>query len=104
MRTRLGDWAITLAAVGMRSCRRWATRMSSRSGRATVLALVAACLALGQAAVGGDAVEDLLFDLQLIPLDGQSPSAFTLEALDGARVSLADFRGKVVLLYFWATW
>ena len=29
---------------------------------------------------------------------------FTLEALDGKNVSLADFRGKAVLVNFWATW
>jgi len=29
---------------------------------------------------------------------------FTLEGLDGTKVSLSSFRGKVVLLSFWATW
>ncbi len=29
---------------------------------------------------------------------------FTLESLDGKNMSLADFRGKAVLLNFWATW
>src|SRR5690348_552012 len=29
---------------------------------------------------------------------------FTLQALDGKNVSLADFRGKAVLVNFWATW
>lgn len=29
---------------------------------------------------------------------------FTLHALDGSEVSLRQFRGKVVLLNFWATW
>jgi len=29
---------------------------------------------------------------------------FTAKSLDGAEVSLAQFRGKVVLLDFWATW
>ena len=29
---------------------------------------------------------------------------FTLEDINGQQVSLSDYRGKVVLLYFWATW
>jgi thiol-disulfide isomerase/thioredoxin len=29
---------------------------------------------------------------------------FTLEALDGSKASLSSFKGKVVLLSFWATW
>jgi peroxiredoxin len=30
--------------------------------------------------------------------------AFSLKSLDGRTVSLADFKGKRVLLHFWATW
>ena len=29
---------------------------------------------------------------------------FTLENLDGKKISLKDFRGKAVMLNFWATW
>ncbi|PYV22595.1 MAG: hypothetical protein DMG27_17970, partial [Acidobacteria bacterium] len=29
---------------------------------------------------------------------------FTLTALNGQKLSLADYKGKVVLLDFWATW
>ncbi len=49
-------------------------------------------------------LEDLLFDLQLIPLGGGTPPAFVLEGLDGKKVSLSDYRGKPVFLYFWASW
>jgi len=30
--------------------------------------------------------------------------AFTLPGLDGTPVRLADLKGKVVLLFYWATW
>jgi thiol-disulfide isomerase/thioredoxin len=33
-----------------------------------------------------------------------APFDFTLKDLDGADVSLASFKGKVVLINFWATW
>ncbi len=37
-------------------------------------------------------------------LVGQEAPGFRLPAMDGRQVSLSDFRGKVVLLDFWATW
>lgn len=37
-------------------------------------------------------------------LEGQSAPEFTLKRLDGRQVSLAQYRGKVVFLNFWATW
>jgi cytochrome oxidase Cu insertion factor (SCO1/SenC/PrrC family) len=50
-------------------------------------------------------LEDLLFDLQLVPLGGQVPAAFELERLsDGKKITLAEHRGRPVMLYFWATW
>ena len=35
---------------------------------------------------------------------GKPAPAFTLTTLDHRRVSLADLKGKVVILNFWATW
>lgn len=37
-------------------------------------------------------------------LDGKPAPAFTLHDLDGRRVSLADYKGRPVLVNFWATW
>lgn len=35
---------------------------------------------------------------------GKTALEFSLETLDGNRVSLSDYRGQVVLVNFWATW
>ena len=35
---------------------------------------------------------------------GDTAPDFTVELFDGGKISLADLRGKVVLLNFWATW
>jgi hypothetical protein len=81
-------------------CGRWAAACG----------IVLAALMLGglpgpaAGADGAESLEDLLFDLQLVPLDGQPPPAFTLERLGGGRTSLAELGGKVIVLYFWATW
>jgi len=37
-------------------------------------------------------------------LKGKPAPAFTLVDLNGKKVSLADYKGKAVLLNFWATW
>ena len=36
--------------------------------------------------------------------DAKTATDFTLPSLDGKQVSLSSFKGKVVLLNFWATW
>ena len=38
------------------------------------------------------------------PLVSKPAPAFTLEDLSGKKVSLADYKGKAVLVNFWATW
>lgn len=68
------------------------------------LALIATGLLLVPGALAGAELEDLLWDLQIVPLDGQGPPGFALESLERKKVSLSDFRGWVVLLYFWASW
>ena len=72
--------------------------------RSGVLVAVALCLALAPWMAGAADLEDRLFDLQLIPLDSEPAPAFTLESLDGKKVSLSEYRGRAVLLYFFATW
>ncbi len=36
--------------------------------------------------------------------EGDRAPEFRLSSLDGKSVSLSDFRGKVVMVHFWATW
>jgi cytochrome oxidase Cu insertion factor (SCO1/SenC/PrrC family) len=79
---------------------RTVVRAAGAIGWAAVLVLVFFCGAAGAA----DTIADLAIDFRMNPLDGQVAPAFTLPALAGLRFSLADFKGQVVLLYFWATW
>lgn len=67
-----------------------------------VLVSVLVVVAVVPAAAGP--LDDLLFDLQLVPLGGRAPAPFSLEALNGGTVSLAGLKGRPVLLYFWASW
>lgn len=48
-------------------------------------------------------VEDLLWEMTILPRDGEPAAGFTLESLDGKQVTLTSYRGRVVLLYFWKT-
>jgi len=51
------------------------------------------------------AVEDPAHALDLIkPNRPQQAKDFKIAALDGGRLNLADFKGKVVFLNLWATW
>ena len=43
--------------------------------------------------------------VKVIPYDAPKPApAFELPDLDGKTVRLEDFRGKVLLLFFWTTY
>lgn len=79
-----------------------AREVIGRAARSVVGAVLALLLAVTP--VAADSVDDLLFDLQMIPLDGQAAHEFTLPGLDGRPVALSELKGQVVLLYFWATW
>jgi len=70
------------------------------SGRATVAAVALALLAVGSAGAAPD-----FASMQVQTYQPPKPApAFALPSLDGRTVRLEDFRGKVVLVFFWATW
>ena len=58
-----------------------------------------ALVAPGPAPAGADDVRD-----RFVPWTQGAPPAFSLKDLDGRVHALADFRGSVVLVNFWATW
>ena len=68
-----------------------------------VLSLLA--LLLGLFAVAPAGAEDPAKELELArPGRIETAKPFEVATPDGAKISLADFRGRVVLLNFWATW
>lgn len=48
--------------------------------------------------------QDLADDEGLPKLRGKQAPAFTLRSVQGKKVSLDDYKGKAVLINFWATW
>ena len=59
--------------------------------------IVAACMSGGTAPVDTS-------NLEVAPVVDSLAPDFTLENIEGEMVSLSDFRGKAVLVNFWATW
>ena len=48
--------------------------------------------------------QDVASDEGLPNLRGKKAPSFNLKTTDGKRVTLADYKGKAVLINFWATW
>jgi hypothetical protein len=72
-----------------------------------VFAALLASTAAGAAALAApDSVDRALWNAVGVvrPPDRAQAPAFTLNDLGGKPVSLGDFRGRLVMLYFWATW
>ena len=87
----------------------------SRRSMALAMGAVAVALGLIWLAPGiGDHAEDVSSDGTITEYPGEpddvnatgkpAPLHFTLKDMNGADVQLASFKGKVILLNFWATW
>ncbi len=70
----------------------------------TRIILLLACVLVAAPGVAARAA-DPAAQLELVrPGRAQSAKPFEVPTPEGARLTLADFRGRVVLLNFWATW
>jgi cytochrome oxidase Cu insertion factor (SCO1/SenC/PrrC family) len=68
-------------------------------------ALAAAVVAASLVATAAAAAPPEFRAMQVQPYDPPKPApAFALPDLSGRTERLADLRGKVVMLFFWATW
>jgi peroxiredoxin len=80
--------------------------MYSQVRRRVLTGIVLACAAAGiyllWPVAMHDAAQAILASREVRP--SKTAPDFTLKDAHGKRLSLADFRGKVVLLNFWATW
>lgn len=84
--------------------RRYRLTAFAGPGRALALGLLALGAALAPASAAAPDLDAKLDAVSVTPMHGQVPPPFTLPDVNGKSVSLADFRGRAVLLYFWATW
>ena len=90
--------AATRAAIQLNLGRGWRAQNDDQKAQA---AFEAAISAQRDSAPGKEAETELYDLLHLRP--GQPAPRFTATAVNGSRISLADYRGKPVVLVFWAT-
>ena len=71
-----------------------------------VIIILALLVAMGVNAIqsSNDTPPEGLTDLEVDPTPGSLAPDFTLTSVDGESLSLSQFRGKTVLVNFWATW
>jgi len=53
---------------------------------------------------GGDPASGNMTEAEAEPLKGKLAPGFTLVNLEGKKVSLSDYKGRPVIVNFWATW
>ena len=71
---------------------------------AIVILAVALMLFLGRRMAGPPRSGGVKGDALVGEVRGQQAPDFELRSLDGRTIHLSDYRGKAVVLNFWATW
>jgi cytochrome oxidase Cu insertion factor (SCO1/SenC/PrrC family) len=70
-----------------------------------VMSLVLVVIGLSATTSGLTAdIEVLMREFAMTPTASKVAPPFSVKNLEGKTVTLADHRGRAVLLYFWATW
>jgi cytochrome c biogenesis protein CcmG/thiol:disulfide interchange protein DsbE len=77
--------------------------MSTKSGSIKKIAFLAVLIILIALVIIGWFVMGRGTGSKIIMIGDRAPE-FHLKTLDGGSVNLADLRGKVVMVHFWATW
>jgi peroxiredoxin len=96
------DWQPSTARAFARFEER--RRPASRKLTWAVAAVIAACICLTAfLTITAKHPEKVSADAATLK-EGQTPPDFTLPDSTGAGIRLSDYKGKVVLLNFWATW
>jgi thiol-disulfide isomerase/thioredoxin len=98
---------IVLAALGVMVWAGYRNYQARKQQAAMAHAPVLTLVPDGQAApatAGDTASSANAMDAMPEPLKGKAAPKFTLVDLNGKKVSLSDYKGKPVLLNFWATW
>lgn len=73
--------------------------------RATLLTMTLISLSVASSQLHAASLQPSITALGLTEIRGdRAAPAFRLPDLEGRMVSLEDYRGKVVMLYFWTTW
>ena len=92
---------VTLFVLAVFAWAGWANYEYRRQAAEKMLASASHAELVAAGSSGAGATDD---GMPPSPLVGKPAPAFSLQDLKGNKVSLADFKGKAVLVNFWATW